>query len=147
MSDIQRCSNCDHPSHEPGEAEAILECRELRAQLDDYHQREAACCPEDVGFEEYIKVLRSTIDSVAAILGWGNTPPRHVLEQEIKILRDRAKSAVGGSVLTDDMKQLMADASYMTGSVAADESQTPEMKMRAERAWQTIKRINSMGIR
>lgn len=34
-----------------------------------------------------------TLTSIAAILGWGNVPPQHVMEQEIKILRDRALAA------------------------------------------------------
>lgn len=36
-----------------------------------------------------------TVESIAAILGWVGTPPRHVLEQEIKILQARARADHG----------------------------------------------------
>lgn len=36
---------------------AEIALAEAQKQLRDYEEREAACCPEDVGFEEYISVL------------------------------------------------------------------------------------------
>lgn len=38
-------------------AQIRAELAQAREQLRDHEEREAACCPEDVGFEEYISVL------------------------------------------------------------------------------------------
>jgi len=40
---------------------AERECATLRAQLADIAEREAKCCPEDVGFDEYIKRLEAQV--------------------------------------------------------------------------------------
>jgi len=34
----------------------------LRKQLDEWEEKEAACCPEDFGFEEVIKSLRKQLE-------------------------------------------------------------------------------------
>ena len=36
----------------------------LRKQLDEWEEKEAACCPEDFGFEEVIKSLQTKLDVV-----------------------------------------------------------------------------------
>jgi polyhydroxyalkanoate synthesis regulator phasin len=36
----------------------------LRKQLDEWEEKEAACCPEDFGFEEVIKSLRKQLEEL-----------------------------------------------------------------------------------
>jgi hypothetical protein len=52
------------------EVEALLlqraqEIAELKAEARDYEEREAAVCPEDVGFDEYIRVLTKQLTARA----------------------------------------------------------------------------------
>jgi hypothetical protein len=39
-----------------------------RAELDEWREREAACCPEDVGFDEYVAALTKQRDAARAQL-------------------------------------------------------------------------------
>jgi len=47
-----------YPSGELGELDGVIAIRKLRAELDKWTEREAAICPEDVGFDEYIGMLQ-----------------------------------------------------------------------------------------
>jgi len=40
----------------------------LRKQLDEWEEKEAACCPEDFGFEEVIKSLQTKLDVAISTL-------------------------------------------------------------------------------
>ena len=40
----------------------IRKVNRLQEELDSWREREAACCPEDVGFDEFIKSLQKTIE-------------------------------------------------------------------------------------
>jgi len=42
--------------------EAIKQTEELTKQLNEWEEKEAACCPEDFGFEEVIESLRTQLD-------------------------------------------------------------------------------------
>jgi hypothetical protein len=60
----------NHPSesmefiaHARSDVPALLaEVRRQRKELEDWEEREAACCPEDVGFPEYIASLQKEIE-------------------------------------------------------------------------------------
>jgi hypothetical protein len=45
--------------------------------------------------EREIERLRSTIESISTMLGWGNVPPLSILEREISLLKSR-RSGQGG---------------------------------------------------
>ena len=42
----------------------------LSAKQLDFENRENACCPEDMGFEEYIRILRATVERLQAAVDW-----------------------------------------------------------------------------
>lgn len=67
----------------------------LRRLLDDLDDALAAgaCAVPQEDFDTP-EDPQKTLDLIAVMLGWGNTPPRRVFEQEIKILRERAACAV-----------------------------------------------------
>ncbi len=46
--------------------ELVEEHTRLRAEISLWEEREAACCPEDVGFEEYIAVLKERLAELLA---------------------------------------------------------------------------------
>jgi hypothetical protein len=50
-----------------------------RATAGDIEEREAAVCPEDVGFEEYIRVLQNALRPFAAVRREGSDPNEAVL--------------------------------------------------------------------
>jgi len=57
------------------ESRAVAELRELRAENErlraedaSWEEREAACCPEDVGFEDMIRYLRADVARLRAAL-------------------------------------------------------------------------------
>ena len=54
---IGELADCSHSTIEVIEYAIIL-----RKQLDEWEEKEAACCPEDFGFDEVIKSLRKQLD-------------------------------------------------------------------------------------
>ena len=48
--------------------EAIKQTEILTKQLDEWEEKEAACCPEDFGFEEVIKSLQTKLDVAISTL-------------------------------------------------------------------------------
>jgi len=52
-----------------------------------------------------------TLASIAAMLGWGNVPPRETLEREIAALKHRASSPSPGAV--DPFEQTVSDEQFM----------------------------------
>ena len=56
---IGELADCSHSTIEVIEYAIIL-----RKQLDEWEEKEAACCPEDFGFDEVIKSLRKQLDEI-----------------------------------------------------------------------------------
>lgn len=50
--------------------------------MDDIEEREAAVCPEDMGFEEYISVLKDALRPFAAMSRDSDNPDEAVLVRE-----------------------------------------------------------------
>lgn len=48
--------------------DAIAEIAELERERDDIREAEAACCPEDVGFSEYIAALTSQLAAAREVM-------------------------------------------------------------------------------
>jgi len=51
--------------------ELVLRLHAALADLHAWEEREAACCPEDVGFEEYIAVLKKRLKDPLAVAAVG----------------------------------------------------------------------------
>lgn len=81
----------------------------LRQQLDDYQNREAACCPEGVGFDELIGKLRASRDQYKALASVGTwhedcRPNRRKAADEIQKSQQRIDT------LATDIQALTARA-------------------------------------
>lgn len=61
----------------------------------DIEEREAAVCPEDMGFEEYIKILKDALRPFAAMCRDGDDPDEAVLvrQQDWILNRDLARAS------------------------------------------------------
>lgn len=68
--------------------ETITRLREFKRQLEDYEQREAACCPEDMGFEEWIAILTKRREQAVAQLA----PLREALDRLVSLVVDSGVS-------------------------------------------------------
>jgi hypothetical protein len=66
------------------------ELAEARAQVLDWENREAAICPEDVGFEKLLRVLRAQL----AALGWQPITPDNLPRVGDEVLRQRPGSLI-----------------------------------------------------
>lgn len=66
----------------------------LHAEVNSYEEREAACCPEDVGFEEYITVMEGKIDRVTTVEGF------YFMRGELETA-GRIHEAIAGAALSE----------------------------------------------
>jgi len=115
------------------DTDRVKEIQQLREQLDDIAKRERACCPEHVGFEEYIQQLGQQLAGVEPELKRLGEIELHYVESQRQLAA--AQAEMGRAT---DTTGISFDSSNDALDAAIDEARQPLVELLEQVLQETV---------